>query len=262
MGSITRQDGTTIAYRALGGGPIPVLFIHGWMVSGAVFDPLLAALDLGPYRVLVPDLRGSGASGRPASGYDLATLAGDLAAILEAEKTGPARLVGHSMGGQLAQLLAATRPELVAAAVALNPVPAAGLPLPPDAVGLFRGSGGNRGSLGTILDLACKQLPASERERLVDDSAATAPASVEQCFDAWTAGGFAGQLGEIRAPFLVVATDDPFLPPAFLRASVVDLIPGARLVHLPGPGHYPQCERPAETAAIVGAFLAGVRPST
>jgi pimeloyl-ACP methyl ester carboxylesterase len=54
-----------------------------------------------------------------------------------------------------------------------------------------------------------------------------------------------------------VATDDPFLPPPFLTQAVVQPIRNARLVYLPGPGHYPQVERPAETAALIGAFLAG-----
>ena len=64
-------------------------------------------------------------------------------------------------------------------------------------------------------------------------------------------------LDMVVAPTLVVATDDPFLPPAFLRQAVVQPIRGARMTHLPGPGHYPQVERPHETAALVGAFLAG-----
>jgi non-heme chloroperoxidase len=72
------------------------------------------------------------------------------------------------------------------------------------------------------------------------------------------AGGFAERLSAIKAPTLVVATDDPFLPPAFLRQAVVSLIRGARLAVLPGPGHYVQVERPRETAALLEAFLAGL----
>ena len=39
---------------------------------------------------------------------------------------------------------------------------------------------------------------------------------------------------------------------------MVEPIANARFVHLPGPGHYPQVERPRETAAVLGAFLAGL----
>jgi len=48
------------------------------------------------------------------------------------------------------------------------------------------------------------------------------------------------------------------LPPAFLREKVVHPIRGARLAYLPGPGHYLQVERPAETATLLTSFLAGL----
>ena len=73
-----------------------------------------------------------------------------------------------------------------------------------------------------------------------------------------TRGGFADRLGSITAPTLVVASDDPFLPPDFLRAKIVAPIARARLVIVPGAGHYPQVERTRETAAVLGAFLAGL----
>jgi len=57
---------------------------------------------------------------------------------------------------------------------------------------------------------------------------------------------------------LALATDDPFLPPAFLQQAVVDKIARAKLAYLPGAGHYPAAERPAETAAILLAFRAGL----
>jgi pimeloyl-ACP methyl ester carboxylesterase len=55
---------------------------------------------------------------------------------------------------------------------------------------------------------------------------------------------------------LVLGTDDPFLPEAFLREAVVSLITRATFAYLPGPGHYPGSERPRETAAILRAFFA------
>jgi non-heme chloroperoxidase len=166
-------------------------------------------------------------------------------------------LVGHSMGGQIAQWAAAEAGERVEGLVLLCPVPAAGMGLPPEAAGLFRTSGGDREKQKTILGLACKQLSVHALARMLDDAAGVLAAAVEGGFDAWTGGGFESKLASIQAPTLVLATDDPFLPPAFLREKVVNLIPGARLAYLPGPGHYPQVERPAETAALLSAFLAG-----
>jgi pimeloyl-ACP methyl ester carboxylesterase len=131
--------------------------------------------------------------------------------------------------------------------------------LPANAQALFRGCGEQRAMQRTILNLASRQLDAARCERLLDDSMQTGKACIEQAFDAWTAGGLRDRLQHITAPTLVVATDDPFLPPPFLREQVVRPIAGARLCYLPGPGHYPQVERPRETAALLTAFLTPLR---
>ncbi len=94
-------DGVWIAVRATDDpqGP-PIVFVHGWASSGAVWagqmaDPELAAR----FRLLAMDLRGHGASGTPGDGYDQAVAwAGDLAAVL-AYAGRPAVLVGWSYGG-------------------------------------------------------------------------------------------------------------------------------------------------------------------
>ncbi|NOK36412.1 alpha/beta hydrolase [Corallococcus exercitus] len=257
MPTTNATDGTPLHYRVLGDGPRDVVLVHGWMVSGAVWDPMLEKLDMTGLRLLVLDHRGSGQSGRPTSGYSLEQYAKDVLAVADHAKAKRFTLVGHSMGGQIAKWVAAEAPERVSGLVLLNPVPASGLPLPPDAAGLFRTSAGDREKQKTILGLACKQLSPESLEVLLKDSGAVGKDAIEQCFDSWTAGGFAHRLSAITAPTLVVATDDPFLPPVFLKQAVVGLIQNARLTHLPGPGHYPQVERPAEMAALLSAFLAG-----
>jgi pimeloyl-ACP methyl ester carboxylesterase len=228
------------------------------MVSGAVFNSLVHALDLSGLRLIIPDLRGSGDSSKPSEGYSLSRYAEDVLAVADAVGSQTFVLIGHSMGGQIAQYVAATQPDRVRGLMLLCSVPASGIPLPAEARGLFRGSAQNRGMQQTILGLACKQLGEAERELLLDDAQTVCAAAIEQAFDAWSAGGFAERLGAITAPTLVVATDDPFLPPEFLRQATVAPIARARLALLPGPGHYPQVERPRETAALVESFLAGL----
>lgn len=257
MPTTTATDGTTLHYRVFGDGPRAVVLVHGWMTSGAVWDAMVEKLDVTGLRLVVPDHRGTGASGRPASGFTLEQYAKDVLAVADHAGAKRFTLVGHSMGGQIAQWVASEVPARVAGLVLLNPVPAAGLPLPPDAAGLFRTSPGDRGKQQTILGLACKQLSPDSLEGMLKDAGAVSKEAIEQAFDAWTAGGFAPRLAAITAPTLVLATDDPFLPPVFLQQAVAGLIQNARMTHLPGPGHYPQVERPAETAALVSAFLAG-----
>jgi non-heme chloroperoxidase len=256
--TLSLEDQIQISYRVIGAGSRDVFLIHGWMVSGAVYNDFLAALDVQGLRIVVIDQRGSGGSSKPDSGYSIERYATDVLAVADAVNSKSFVAVGHSMGGAIAQYLAATQPQRVSGLVLLCPVPASGIPLPDEARGLFRTSGGNREAQKTILGLACKELPESARDRLLDDAATVSTPCIEQAFDAWTQGGFAHRLSAIQSPTLVVGTDDPFLPPAFLTAAVVEPIAGARLAILPGPGHYVQVERPRESAALVQAFLAGL----
>ncbi len=258
MPTAVASDQTPLHYRVIGSGPRNVLLVHGWMVSGAVYDDVLEKLDTAGLRVVIPDLRGTGGSGKPETGYTLEQHARDVLAVARHAGLERFALVGHSMGGQVAQWIAAQEPGRVQGLALLCSVPAAGMALPPDAVALFRTSGGDREKQKIILGLATKQLSPESLERLLKDSATVAPKAVEAGFDAWTAGGFEAKLSGVKAPTLVVATDDPFLPPAFLREKVVNHIQGARLAYVPGPGHYPQVERPVETAAVLSAFLAGL----
>jgi non-heme chloroperoxidase len=251
-------DGTRIAYRVLGTGARAVVLVHGWMTSGAVFAEVLEAWQPQGCRVIVPDLRGSGDSEAARDGYALERYREDVLAVLDAEHVGRAVLVGHSMGGQIAQLVAATSPERVEGLVGVLPVPASGLSLPDDARASFRSAGGNAESLGRILDMASPGLARPVRDRLLAEALRVVPGCVTECFDSWSAGGFADRLDAVRAPVLVVASDDGFLPAELLREQVVKPIRGARLVKLDGAGHYLPNEQPRALATALEAFLAGL----
>ena len=53
-------DGHELEVRTSGDGALPVLFVHGWMLSGAVWDDVLEVLRPRGMRFIIPDLRGSG----------------------------------------------------------------------------------------------------------------------------------------------------------------------------------------------------------
>jgi pimeloyl-ACP methyl ester carboxylesterase len=226
-----------------------------------VYDRLLEHLNQSGLTLLVLDLRGSGNSDKPeaSDAYSLAHYAGDVLAVVDAENAESFVVVGHSMGGQIAQWIAANHPHRVEGAVLFCPVPACGMALPSDAAALFSTSGGNRDATKTILTMACKDLPEGALDWLIEIAMGTSPAAVKYGFAAWTGGGFSDALAKVRAPVLCVGTDDPFLPPPFLRAEVIAKISDARFAYVPGPGHYVQVERSRETAALLEAFLAALR---
>jgi pimeloyl-ACP methyl ester carboxylesterase len=258
MPTYTTDDQVKIAYRVEGSeGGRNVLFVHGWMMNGHVYDDLLARLDTSALRCVIPDQRGAGESDKPESGYSIARYAADIIGLIAELSLDRVVLVAHSMGGQIAQMVAAKIPDQIAGVVLINTVPASGIPLPEDAQGLFRGAA-SREPQATILGMACKELDEASTERLLGLGATVSAPCIAESFDAWMNGGFADQLKSITAPTLVIATDDPFLPHDFLRAAVVGPIANARMAIIAGPGHYPQVERPAETAAVVEGFFAGL----
>ncbi len=98
MPYIGTQDGTEIFYRDLGQGT-PVVLIHGWPLSGDMWDKQLTYLAEHGVRAIAYDRRGFGRSDQPWTGYDYDTLASDLNDLLEELDVRGAMLVGFSMGG-------------------------------------------------------------------------------------------------------------------------------------------------------------------
>lgn len=103
---IHTPQGHAIHVKDMGKGP-PVILIHGWPLSGDMWEyQTLALLEAG-YRVITYDRRGFGQSGHPADGYDYDVFADDLAAVIDHVGAPRVSLVGFSMGGgEIARYLA------------------------------------------------------------------------------------------------------------------------------------------------------------
>ena len=101
--------------RDSGGTGTPVLLVHGWMFpSDLNWLHSYAPLAQAGYRVLAMDLRGHGRGLRAGKPFDLVDCADDAAGVLATLGVPPALVVGYSMGGPVAQLLARRHPERVA----------------------------------------------------------------------------------------------------------------------------------------------------
>jgi pimeloyl-ACP methyl ester carboxylesterase len=94
----------------VGAGP-PVVLLAGFGLDHEVWDSTVPALLGAGFRAVAPDLRGTGQSDKPDSGYAIDDLAGDVAEVLDTLDLTDVRLVGYSFGGQIGLRLAATRPD-------------------------------------------------------------------------------------------------------------------------------------------------------
>ncbi len=97
--TVAAADGTPIFFRDSGGSGQPVVFSHGWPLSGAAWEPQMLFLSQQGFRVIAVDRRGHGMSGASWNGNDMDHYADDLAAVIESLKLNKAVLVGHSTGG-------------------------------------------------------------------------------------------------------------------------------------------------------------------
>lgn len=122
MPAIETRDGTRIHYKDIGSGP-PVVLIHGWPLTGDMWEYQTVALVEGGYRVITYDRRGFGQSSHPATGYDYDVFADDLADLLCELGLSDVALVGFSMGGgEIARYLSRHGADRVSKAVLVSSV--------------------------------------------------------------------------------------------------------------------------------------------
>jgi pimeloyl-ACP methyl ester carboxylesterase len=100
----------------------PVLLLHGWPDSAELWRNQVPALTAAGFRVIAPDLRGFGRSGRPdgKDSYQLANSVADVAAVLDAVGVTAAHVVGHDWGAAVAWLTAMFVPDRVRTLTALS----------------------------------------------------------------------------------------------------------------------------------------------
>ena len=235
----------------------PLLLLHAWAGSRRSFAPLQPLLARHTRAVAV-DLRGHGDADKPPSGYELATLAADVVAVLDALDLPDAVLVGVSSGGYLAQQVAVSAPDRVAGMVL------AGAPYdlrgrPPFAHELAAitdpvDPAWVRRFLAGFTDL--ERLPSWYVDVLVED-AVRLPASI------WMAA-FRGlntappptEVGVVSAPTLVVSGGRDGLLGRGQTDALVAAVPGAQWIEYEDTGHLVLEEQPTRLAADVVAFVA------
>jgi pimeloyl-ACP methyl ester carboxylesterase len=108
-GHFAEVNGIELHYLK-GGKGSPVVLLHGYAETGHMWRPIMPLLA-GNHTVIVPDLRGAGGSGKPASGYDKKNMAEDIHQLISLLGFDRAAVVGHDIGLMVAYAYAAQFPE-------------------------------------------------------------------------------------------------------------------------------------------------------
>ncbi len=263
---------TRLGYTESGDSHQPaILFLHGFMGSGADWAETISALDE-RYYCVAPDLPGQGCSlGLPPEDYTIEGATRTLLDLLDGLEISRAALVGYSMGGRLALHAALRRPRLLGGLVIV-------------------------GASAGIEDAAAREERRSADERLAGWMEGH---SIEEIVAAWEGlPVFAGQsrelreslrpgrlshvpqelasllrtagqgtlppvwdrLGEITSPTLLVAgeADDAYVRSAYRMSEA---LPRGRARLVPGSGHAPQLEQPDAFARVLVEFLEEALPA-
>jgi 3-oxoadipate enol-lactonase len=249
-----------IAWESQGDGAA-VLLVHGLGYTRAGWGPLREHLAR-RYRVLSFDNRGIGESDIPAGPYTVEELAGDALQVLDEAGVDRAHVVAASLGGCVAQALAADHPERVERLVLACTTPGGtgAYPLPEQTMRLFAAAATLEPKVALrrfVENALSPAAPVSLVEEIYAHRLSHPPdpegwQSQAQAALVWDAGD---RLERIVAPTLVVTgTADVVVDPRNSELLVA-WIPGARLELIEGAGHNLFWERPREFVRLVEEFL-------
>jgi pimeloyl-ACP methyl ester carboxylesterase len=233
-----------------------LVFLHYWGGSSRTWRHVTQALAPA-FRTIAVDHRGWGRSDKPPAGYTLMNLADDAERLIESLALDRYILVGHSMGGKVAQLMASRHPAGLAGLVLVAPSPPSPMGVPLEVrQGMVHAYDSRDSIIATVQQvLAGTPLAADDLEQVVEDSLQGAPAARS----AWpleaSQEDITVQAALIRAPTLVISgEEDRVDPPAVLRQELMPRIPQATLHILPKIGHLSPLEAPGDLADLIRSF--------
>jgi 3-oxoadipate enol-lactonase len=263
---ITEMPGVEVVERPLhavliGNGP-PLVLLHGLAVSGEMYAPIVSALARG-HRLVIPDLRGQGASASLPGPYTPEQLTTDLAGLLRHLGLRRAAVLGYSQGGPIALQLVHDHPDLVgrlilACTYAFNMASRRerfeGRLVP----WMFRILGPRLiGQVSKFGNVTGGRRPTKEQAdwlgRLMAETPREAGVRLAQ-----GAMAFDGRpwLTNIDVPTLVITGAEDRAVPPHHGAMLARGIPGARLADVAGAGHFLICTHPDELVQIIEGWFA------
>jgi pimeloyl-ACP methyl ester carboxylesterase len=257
---ILNLDDIDLYYEVVGEG-LPLLLIHGLGSSTRDWAEQVGFFS-SRYQVIVFDVRGHGKSSKPPGPYSVPLFAADSAKLLKMLGIGPAHVVGISMGGMIAFQLAVSYPEVTRSLVIVNSGPEFVVRTFKERMQVWqrflivRLLGMRK--MGEVLSERLFPKPEHEDLKLlfVERWAENDPRAYREAMGAVVGWSVADELGDIRCPTLVIASDGDYTPVAAKKAYI-ERMANAELVVIEDSRHALPAERPEEFNAALEAFLAG-----
>ena len=237
----------------------PIVLIHGWPLSGKMFEGQVGALVDAGYRVITYDRRGFGSSARPWNGYDYDRLSTDLRDLLNELDLQNAVILGFSMGGgEVARYCAKFGGErLAGAALVSSVVPIVkktddnpdGVPqdafdeimngLKTDRVGFLKEFGKDFYNYkGGLMSVAGNDVSEAHLHYEWSIMSHASPRATKQCAYSWYETDFRADARQMNVPTLIVHGDaDKVVPQATAGDQATQLIPNNRYEVIEGAPH-------------------------
>lgn len=239
----------------------PVIFSNSLGTDFRIWDRVLPLLPRG-LRVIRYDKRGHGLSDLARGEWGMGDHVADAAAVMDHVQAKDAVIVGLSVGGMIAQGLAAERPDLIRGmvlcdtgakigspdmwAARIDALRADGLEAMADAVMERWFSRAFRRDKGQELSIWRNMLTRTPLEGYINVCAAIADTDLKQ------------STARLRIPTMALVGDEDGSTPPDLVRETAEMIPGASCHIIHGAGHLPCIEKPVETAAHITDFLRGI----
>jgi pimeloyl-ACP methyl ester carboxylesterase len=237
----------------------PLLLIQGLGYGRWSWEPIVPGLAQ-RYRVVFFDNRGIGESDTPAGPYTAREMADDALQVLDEAGIERAHVLGASLGGMIAQELAAAAPHRVRKLVLCCTTPGgkATVPMPAVTVQLFAEAGSLAPEVALrrfVENALAPGAPATLVDELYRRRLASPPDPVGWPAQAAAGMGFAGVGGAIEAPTLIVTGTEDNVVDQRNADVLAEQMPGARVERIPGTGHLFFWEQPDALVRIVTEFL-------
>jgi pimeloyl-ACP methyl ester carboxylesterase len=256
-----KANGINIHYYRTGNGSLPpIVMSHGYTDNGLCWTDLAHALEK-KYDVVMYDLRGHGLSDAPATGYSIEDNVSDIVGLIKALKLEHPVIIGHSLGGSIAAVVAAQYPDIPKKAVLIDP-PGLVKPMFETSEDMNRARSWftqdmnnlNRLSKEDLIKVAAQRHPAiseAARGRWADSKMQMKPQIIDSVL---TIPPLKPYLPKITVPTLILKADANDTVRK-MELDAVSKLPNIKLVHIKGAGHLVHLEKPEESLAVLNEFL-------